>query len=48
VLAARPNAVELNGIDWMLGVHLDSKRRSVWYQMDSTLVTRDSGLPEPS
>ena len=49
VLVARANAVELNGIDdWMLGVHLDSKRRSVWYQMDGTLATRDSGLPGPS
>ncbi len=41
VLAAQANAVELNGIDdWILGVHLDSKRGSVWYQREGTLVTR--------
>ena len=40
VLAARANAVELNGIDdWVLGVHLDSKRGSVWYHKAGTLVT---------
>jgi hypothetical protein len=39
VLAARANAVELNGInDWILGVHLDSKSGSVWYQKEGTLV----------
>ncbi len=39
VLAARANAVELNGIDdWILGVHLDSKRGSVWYHKEGTLV----------
>lgn len=39
VIAARANAVELNGInDWILGVHLDSKSGSVWYQKDGTLV----------
>jgi hypothetical protein len=41
VLATRTNAVELNGIDdWILGVHLDSKRGSVWYQREGTLLTR--------
>lgn len=41
VLAARANAVELNGIDdWVLGVHLDSKRGSVWYHREGTLVPR--------
>jgi hypothetical protein len=41
VLTARANAVELNGIDdWILGVHLDSKCRSVWYQKEGTLVAR--------
>jgi hypothetical protein len=41
VLAAQANAVELNGIDdWILGVHIDSKRGSVWYQREGTLVTR--------
>jgi hypothetical protein len=39
VLEGRANAVELNGIDdWVLGVHLDSKRRSVWYHKDGCLV----------
>jgi hypothetical protein len=39
VLAARANAVELNGIDdWVLGVHLDSRHGSVWYHKDGTLV----------
>ena len=39
VLAGRSNAVELNGIDdWILGVHLDSTRGSVWYQEEGTLV----------
>jgi hypothetical protein len=41
VLATQANAVELNGInDWILGVHLDSKSGSVWYQKDGTLVAR--------
>ena len=41
VLAAEANAVDLNGIDdWILGVHLDSGRGSVWYQREGTLVTR--------
>ena len=41
VLAARANAVELNGIDdWILGVHLDSESGSVWYHKEGTLVTR--------
>ena len=41
VLAAEANAVDLNGIDdWILGVHLDSERGSVWYQKEGTLVTR--------
>lgn len=41
VLAGRANAVELNGIDdWILGVHLDSKRGSVWYHKEGTLITR--------
>lgn len=41
VLAAEANAVELNGIDdWILGVHLDSGRGTVWYQREGTLVTR--------
>jgi hypothetical protein len=41
VLATRANAVELNGInDWILGVHLDSKSGSVWYQKEGTLVAR--------
>ena len=41
VLAARANAVELNGIDdWILGVHLDSENGSVWYHKEGTLVTR--------
>jgi hypothetical protein len=40
-LAARANAVELNGIDdWILGVQLDSKRGSVWYHKECTLVAR--------
>jgi len=40
VLAARANAVELNGIDdWVLGVHLDSRHGSVWYQKDGALMT---------
>jgi hypothetical protein len=35
------HAVELNGIsDWILGVRLDSKRGSVWYHKDGTLVAR--------
>jgi hypothetical protein len=39
VLAAQANAVALNGIDdWILGVHLDSKRGSVWYHKDGILV----------
>ena len=39
VLAARANAVELNGIDdWVLGVHLDSRHGSVWYHKNGTLV----------
>lgn len=39
VLAGRANAVQLNGINnWVLGVHLDSRRGSVWYQKDGTLV----------
>jgi hypothetical protein len=41
VLAGRANAVDLNGIDdWILGVHLDSKRGSVWYHKEGTLITR--------
>jgi hypothetical protein len=41
VLAGQVNAVELNGIDdWILGVHLDSERGSVWYQREGTLVPR--------
>jgi hypothetical protein len=41
VLAGQANAVELNGIDdWILGVHLDSERESVWYQREGTLVPR--------
>jgi Domain of unknown function (DUF1835) len=41
VLAAQANCVELNGIDdWILGVHLDSRRGAVWYQKDGTLVAR--------
>jgi Domain of unknown function (DUF1835) len=41
VLAGRSNAVEINGIDdWVLGVHLDSSRGSVWYQKEGALVTR--------
>lgn len=40
-LAGRANAVELNGIDdWILGVHLDSKRGSVWYYKEGTLIAR--------
>jgi hypothetical protein len=39
VLAGRANAVQLNGIDdWVLGVHLDCRRGSVWYQKDGNLV----------
>lgn len=39
VLAGRANAVHLNGIDdWVLGVHLDSRRGSVWYHKDGILV----------
>ncbi len=41
VLAGRANAVDLNGIDdWVLGVHLDSKRAPVWYHKEGALVTR--------
>lgn len=41
VLAAEANAVDLNGIDdWILGVHLDSERGSVWHQREGKLVTR--------
>jgi hypothetical protein len=41
VLAAKANAVELNGIDdWILGVHLDSKSGPVSYRKDGTLVAR--------
>lgn len=43
VLAGRANAEGLNGIDdWVLGVHLDSERGSVWYQKAGTLVDRPS------
>jgi hypothetical protein len=41
VLAARANAVELNGIDdWILGVHLDSERGSVWFRKEGTLIAQ--------
>lgn len=39
VLARRANAVELNGIDdWILGVHLDSRQESVWYEKEGALI----------
>jgi len=38
VRAGRANAIELNGInDWVLGVHLDSKRGTVWCRKDGAL-----------
>jgi len=41
VLAGRANAVELNGIDdWILGVHLDSRSRPMWYRSEGTLIAR--------
>jgi hypothetical protein len=41
VLAGHANAVELNGIDdWILGVHLDSRRGPVWYHKQGTLECR--------